>query len=237
MDFLPSSAPVPFGKVTQRADKVAIIAGGDSLRGVDLSPLRRPDIATIAVNDAILHTHADYWITVDPNPAANKPLVVHQRPNTTYFAAVPEGYGWENNPDSNFRFPARADVTYLHRIVPFNGFSYNYALAEDPSQIRTGDSSYGALGLAYHLRPSRIVIFGWDGGGRRHWFDTKPTDVPFDTGTPACATYLSYLPVIARAALPQLKARNIQIRTGSLVSRIDAFDKLSPEAAIAWLLS
>jgi hypothetical protein len=51
-------------------------------------------------------------------------------------------------------------------------------LSVDPQKIHTGkNSGYAAIGLAYHLGASRILLLGYDmglEGTRRHWFGSHP---------------------------------------------------------------
>ena len=219
-----------FKEVSQRHPRVLIITGGESLAKFDFSKTVDFDGAIITVNNAVFHVpRSDYWITVDP--MGPQRAMVELRKDCYYFAAVPERYGDPENPDHNFRYPPPEGIHYLNRIVPINGTEYDHGLCENKSCIKTGDSTYGAIGLAYHFEASRIAVLGWDGYGRGHWWD--PEDV-YDNGKPEFKKYLSHLPPIAACCVEQISKRG-SIVNGSPSSKILAFPLMSPEDALAWV--
>lgn len=213
-----------FNPVQQRHDKVLIIAGGESLLGFDWGMLNQWNGVIIAVNHSIFHLpRADYWITVDPM-ADGKPqrAMLEQREGIYYYCAFPDR---TKIPDGD-TYRTVEGVHYLERIVP-----ESYELQEDKSKITTGDSAYGALGLAYHFEASKIVLLGVDvNGGFGHWYDA--TD-PYNRGWGEGFTqYQLNLPIIYRQCVRQFENRGTKIVNGSPKSKIDCFDRMSPEQAL-----
>jgi len=98
-------------------------------------------------------------------------------------------------------------------------------LSDDPTAINTGNSGFGALNLAYHMRPEKIVLLGIDANH----------NLPRVTG--GYSRSLDHLPELFGTACPQLKAAGIQVVNGSLISKITCFPRVSPERAMEWLVN
>lgn len=215
-----------FRPVEQRHGKVLIIGGGESLLNFDWSLLNQWDGVIIAVNHAIFHLpRADYWITVDPM-ADGKPqrAMLEQKQGTYYFCAFPDR---TKIPDGD-TYRTVDGIHYLERILPANG---DYSLQEDKDKITTGDSVYGALGLAYHFEASKIVMLGVDvNGGFGHWYDTT---APYNRGWgDKFAEYQSNLPRVYEQSVNQFNARGTKVVNGCINSGITCFDRMTPEQAI-----
>jgi hypothetical protein len=217
-------APLEFGSVSPfRADKVAIIGSGASLIGTPLSSFAIPGVFVIGVNDAARRVPAtNAFFTCDPS-AANRRLLSHQRPGVTYFAAVPSDYGTPRAKADGHRAPPEPNVTYLLRVSGPVRTGHMPGLSEDPTRIHSGNSAYGALGVAYLMGATRIALFGIDGHGGYAW---NNCDLPMD---------LSHLPAIFETALPQLRKRNMSVVNGSPTSTIRAFPRMTIEEALDWL--
>lgn len=210
-------------KATERA--VVIVASGSSLAGFDLSGLA--GLAVIAVNAAVLHCPAKYWITVDPC-RANYELMANPKPGVRYFAAVPPRYGRDEarvHPEHRVR--PLEHVTYLRRVVNRSKLEaplkMQHGLAKHPGEIHTGNSAYGALGLAYHMRPKRVALLGVDARG----------DYFYGGGGPRGS--LSHLPALFRSALFDLGARRIDVVNGSPDSLVTCFPRMDPGQAVEWV--
>src|SRR5690606_40798661 len=92
---------------------------------------------------------ATYWFTQDPSQV----IMVRMRNPVEGCQYVPCG------PD-HVRFPM-----WVKRLSRITGDQWGKAratggLSEDPAAINTGNSGFGALGLAYHMRHMRIALLG-----------------------------------------------------------------------------
>lgn len=194
--------------------RIAIVAGGASARAFEY----RPGITVIAVNGAIdWIEHADYFFTLDMSPA-NAQRCANQRPHTIYCAALPE-------PD-----PAPAGVLKYIRVAKRGveprvkdtprwwlwRYSAVLGLNTRPGYINTGNSAYGALGLAYHAKPEKVALFGVDGDKNQR----------VEGGY---SKNLSHLSLLFSSAAKQINVVN----AGKLKSDIPS---MNPHKTIKWLL-
>jgi hypothetical protein len=172
-----------------------IVADGPSANG-----FMPPDgVPVIAVKRAIRWLpRADYWFSLDPN-AASLELMRDRRPGVAYYCAcnddtkLPEG------------------VTRMRRIVghgtepmPRNSPAWWFwrwacvpGLCEEPGAIHTGNSAWGALGLAYHLGFRYVLLVGVDGTQDRRLSDGK---APHN---------LSHLPMLFETARRQVDLQTV----------------------------
>jgi hypothetical protein len=204
-----------FKPVQQRHDKVLSIGGGESLIDFDINQLKDFDGVIITVNNVVYHLpRVEYWITVDPM-RNGKPQVamMEKREGVYYFCAYPD---LEKTPLDRFCYQTVEGIHYLERIVPEN-------------KITTGDSCYGALGLAYHFEASKIIMLGVDAFGYGHWYDKKE---PYNRSWGRnFGKYLERIPLIYQDCVEQFKRRGSKIVLGSPHSPIDCFEKMSPDRA------
>lgn len=170
---------------------------------------------------------AAYWFTLDPSPE-NLARMASPFGRVSYLAAVPDDY--------ERRFPIHRHVTYLRRIVrenpdpesaPFEERILRQivgGLSEDPGAIHTGNSGFGALGVAYLMRAQRIVLLGIDGQGRRRWDGTINLS-------------LGHLPGLFAGATEQLEARDIGVVNGCSTSAVACFPRMTSAEALRWVVS
>ena len=214
-----------FKPVTQRHDKVLIVCGGESLIGFDINQFKDFDGAIITVNNVIYHLpRADYWITVDPM-WQGKPqrAMIERLPNTYYYCAYPKLD--EKSPEAS-HYQTVEGIHYLERILPSTS---DYRLQEDKSKITTCDSSYGALGLAYHFEATKIIILGVDAYGYGHWYDKND---PYNKwGLKDFDRFLKGIVGVYPCCVEQLKKRGTKVVFGSPKSPIDCFEKMDPDKA------
>lgn len=215
-----------------RHDRILILGQGPSFREVDTEILRLAavqGVALIAVNGAIDYVPwCDYWFTLDPG-VENRARMERRLANTRYFAAVPDAFGTPAAKSSDHRKPPPSHVTLLRRVAGDDGGRGPFerrvrrqivgGLAEDPSQIHTGNSAFGALGLAYHMRPRRVGLLGIDGRGRRRWDGSKNLS-------------LDHMPDLFAGAVAQLKRRGVCVLNGSPDSAVTCFPRVEPNEAI-----
>lgn len=141
--------------------RVAIVASGPSARGF----VPPDDITVIAVNGAIdWIQRADYAFTLDPSKVNMARQL--KRYDVRYVIALPAGY-------------RRVDPNIIrYRRIAYRGeeptdkssaawllwrFAAVKGLSTEPGCIHTGNSSWGALGLAYHLGATSVALVGVDG--------------------------------------------------------------------------
>jgi hypothetical protein len=216
---------IKFGEVekpTTPIDNIVIIASGPSVNNINLEHLRWVDNKfVITINDAGKHINfADAWFTLDPW-GLQGPQLPTGNPCKLY-AAVPQDYGTPNARIAQHRATPSAKITYLHRLISHNDPSvssetaYKLGLSDDPSCISTGNSGYGALNLAYHMRPKNIYLLGID--GTNSYFYEKKTTKP-----------LTYLPQMFKSSVSQLTKANVKVYNVSPQSVVTCFQKLTPQ--------
>lgn len=210
---------VQFESVTQRHRLIAIVASGPSARG-----FKAPEgVTVVAVNGAIEWLdRADYWFTLDPCKR-NRQRMLNRRPGVEYFAAVPSTYGTPRAPLPVMRHPAPPGVRYLNRVAGDGFLGAKIPLSDDPFRIHTGNSAWGALGLAYLMRPKRIALFGVDG--------SREPRVEGGKSGP-----LQHLPGLFLSAVEQMERAGIHVTVGSTSTTLRGFPKMTPRQAAAWLV-
>ena len=194
---------------------IAIVASGPSVEGVDLRPLHSAHV--IAVNFAVTWAPVVHsFFSLDPSPSILMLLQQrHRREGVKYHLAVPH----------DWRGTHRDGIQYLRRISGDGVRGASRGLSEDVSSIHTGNSAFGALGLAYHMRPRKILLLG---------VDATDNGYAYNKGSPNWS--LGHLPDLFATACDQLRERNISIVNGSPRSLVTCFTRMDPQSGITWLL-
>lgn len=206
-----------FEPITQRADRVMIVATGPSAEEFNFKDV--PDnVHIIAVKNAkSFLPRYDSWVTVDVN-SRSVGMLRTRRANAVHYAAVPMDYG-----QSAARLPLhRHSLEGLHYLK--RGPKGVLTLSMDPDCIATGNSAYGALNIAFHMHAKRVLLIGVDGTMR---------DYAYDTGCPK--GNILHLPGLFQQAQGQLRARGMLVATVGLQSRLQCFPKLRAGSALHWL--
>lgn len=219
-------APViAFGRIEARAERVLILGAGPSLAQADLSDIRRAcaaGVKIIAVNAALSCVNfSDFWFTLDFDQR-NRTIISNKNSATQAIAAVPDDFG----PDAKLpqhRCVPPSDILYVKRISGDGPLKSKYGLSDDPGSIHTGNSVWGALGVAWHLQASRVGILGLDG--------SKEPGFP---GAHKPRT-LDHLPRLFESALSQLLARGVEVRNGNQMSRVTCFARAPAADVLRWL--
>ncbi|CBG89348.1 hypothetical protein [Citrobacter rodentium] len=147
----------------------------------------------IAVNGAIdWLPSTDYFFTLDPSPE-NMSRLANPRPNICYVAAVPDDIGLPPHVIRMRRISSRGAEP---ATVGSPGWwlwrwSCTPGLSNSPGEIHSGNSAYGALGLAYHLGFIDVALVGVDA-----------TDEERVEG--GWCRDLSHLPLLFASARPQI---------------------------------
>lgn len=219
---------ITWGRVTRSdaQDTVIIVASGPSLTGFNFERIRGKG-HIIAVNGSGNSVpFGDSWFTLDPWGIGPKGQQLPTKFAGRLYAAVPEDFATPNAQAANHRVMSNPEITYLHRLRQHNhvGVSsetaYKIGLSEDSSCISTGNSGYGALNLAYHLRPKKIILLGIDGSIGYHY--TKSS-----TNRP-----LTYLPQMFESTVEQMQRAGIEVINGSLNSAITCYPRMSVDDAL-----
>lgn len=219
---------IQWGRVErpENVEDVVIVCSGSSLLGVDLQKLKEKSCFIITVNGAGNSIDfADAWFTLDPWGLTGPQLPTKHRGKL--YAAVPEDFGTSYARCKQHRCRAPKHVTFLHRLMGSNfttdSTCHKLGLSEDPACINTGNSGYGAINVAYHLRPKRIILLGMD-AGMGYFYTKEKTNRP-----------LNILPQLCASAVPQLSAAGIEVINGSQISKVKCFKTASPNDAIGML--
>lgn len=175
-----------------------IVADGPSARG--FTPPH--EIPIFAVNGAIEWLpRANYFFTLDPSQA-NLCRIQDPKMGTHYYLAVDEadmhlysGYGAHLLKRDEHRGEEPIYGTPLWwlwrwRAVP--------GLSEDPDVISSGNSAYGAIGLAYHMGYTDLLLVRVDGSPEPRVSGGVPNN-------------LSHLPILIKSATEKI---NIQSLSG-----------------------
>ena len=172
--------------------RCVIVASGPSARG--FTP--PPGMTVIAVNGAIEWLpRADYFFTLDWADINMKRLR-ERRKGVRYCAAFPLNR-WML--DQDIRFFHRISGKYPAEPRPIGSPEWwcwrleaHPGLCEDKGSIATGNSAYGALGLAYHLGFRDVALIGVD----------ATADMRVEGGH---SRNLSHLPLLFQSALAQVR--------------------------------
>lgn len=204
-------------------DLIFIIGSGPSAKNVNFKALKEVGYC-IAVND-VGHRFpsADAWFTLDPWGLHKQQL--NDRFEGIPYAAVPDFYGTKYAISHDHKFMPKKKFNYLCRI-PQNFDMRNTAahkqwgLNEDPRCINSGNSGFGALNLAFHMRPKKIALIGID-CTQGYFFNEKYRTKPLD-----------HVPFLFMSAVKQLKRENIETVDCSLFGNLKCFPKVSWEKVI-----
>ena len=223
-------AVAAFDTVKARADRVLIVASGKSATDLDLGLVRdarQAGVYILAVNRAWDWCEdIDGWFTLDPNYLVIKYMAPGYK-HAARFVAIPDDYG---QPDARIRYHRNKErapsICYLQRISGDGPLKSCYELATDRSKIHTGNSAYGALGLAKHMKAERVALIGVDANRRAGYAYHEGRTL----------TFLSHLPLLFQSAVPQLVDDGIQVINGSPNSRVTCFPRCSPNRAVEWVM-
>lgn len=181
-------------KKSGKGTRVIIVGSGPSVKNFKVPR----GIPTIAINGAVdWIERASFFFTLDPSDE-NKRRMANRRRGTQYVCALPDG---------------APDIPGVHRLTrvgdqttrgpePENHGSPEWwlwrwsampGLSEEPGKIHSGNSAYGALGLAYSLGYTDVALVGVDG--------TQEARYP-GGGEPK---NLSHIGLLFASALPQIR--------------------------------
>src|SRR5690554_412584 len=139
--------------------RVVIVASGQSAKGF----VPPDNVTVIAVNGAIdWISRADYWFSLDPSPV-NMSRALNPKPNVKYHMAVDSNRSLPGHVVRWVRYSERGDEPERNTIDWWLWrWSAVKTLCESRPIIHTGNSAWGALGLAYHLGAKKVALVGVD---------------------------------------------------------------------------
>ena len=169
----------------------------------DISYIRK-DTSIIAVNGACTFLPVfDYFFTLDHSEKNLSFLnPVNRLNNVQYYCAFPKSFDTSKFTGTNFhvleRYETRSEEP-LDKDSPewwlwrWRGVK---TLSEDKNIIHSGNSAYGALGLAYSLGAKNVALIGVDASACPRVDDGK------------LPNQLKHLPLLFESALPQIAITN-----------------------------
>lgn len=132
------------------ADVISIIAGGRSVRGIDL---RRIPGTRIGVNDSFVHAECDIAVSMDRLWAENRWAALSHEGKPTYLRDAAARNLGEPPP----------------WLTIFSCDISRMDLSEDWKALNGNNSGFCALNIAYLARPRKIFLFGFDMCGG-YWY-------------------------------------------------------------------
>jgi tetratricopeptide (TPR) repeat protein len=209
---------------------VAIIGGGPSLRGVDLTPLH--GVAhVVAVNaTATVLPWSDVAVTHDASHLVER----FRGYDGPVVAGLPLAALHDRGTLTGFRFRRRLVTDRLSEL-------------DDVVHSGGHTSAHTALNYAYLLRPTRIVLFGVDltefWGPNDYWhgamddfnrlrYADLEARATFDRWSRYRARKLEDAPAVFASTVPQLTSAGIEVLNASPVSSVTCYPKLTPEDGV-----
>lgn len=215
---------VNWGNVTVQNDNIIIVCSGGSLKNFNLNVLNGMGHIICVNNSYVGVPFFNSWFTLDPWGLSGEQLP--KTGNGKLYAAVPQDFGTQHAKIPQHRIKAPSNITYLNRLMSHNNPSvssetaYRLGLSEDNGCINTGNSGFGALNLAYHMKPKKILILGMDGDIGYYYSQTQKNRA------------LKFLPLMMQSTMKQMSDKNITVINGSKNSSITCFDRYSPQDAL-----
>lgn len=192
-----------------------ILGGGPSAADVDTSRLR-PGAVVLGVNDAALHKPCDAFFSNDHNYALRIRAHIEGYPGERHLSVYdrnrPLFDGWQ--------------VKLWRRVLIDTPCESPDLLASGRPGV-PGCSGYVALNLAAQMGAKTIVLFGYD-------FDDRYTY--FFNGAPYPRKEIGGVIKSFRSVAPHYAKRGIKVLNANPRSRVDAFEKITHEAAYALAL-
>lgn len=176
---------------------ILIVASGSSAKGF----VPPDDITVIAVNGVIdWISRCDYWFTLDHSPV-NMERMHNPRPGVKYFCACPD------------RIVLPDHVTRLKRVSGTGHLSAHLYLNTE-GHINTGNSSWGALGLAFNMGAKKVLLLGVDADREMRCEGGFSND-------------LDHLPELFASALGQIDVRS--------AGKLSSVPQMSLQDGLEWL--
>ncbi len=192
------------------ADTISVLAGGWSVKGLDLT--RLPGMVIGVIDAGVRAPRVEAVVTMDrlwlewrwpdlcrtETPTWARPACLTHIPDRPAWLTVFE-CDWQST-----------------------------QMSEESGRLNGTNSGLCALNLAFQLRPRRVVLFGFDMGrspsGESYWYPNYPWRPTGGTTNGRYAIWARQFEPAARA----FKDAGIEVLNASPVSRIPAFRKVAP---------
>ena len=188
--------------------KAIIVGSGPSAHG-----FHPPDgVTIIGVNGTVEWLERmDYWFTLDPSPK-NLYRMAHPRPGIAYVAAIPRTVQLPPHVRRLIRVSEQGQEPEEHGTPEWYLWRWGCVLGlnETPGMINTGNSVYGALGFAYQLGFTDVLLVGVDGTQDRRVEGGRPNN-------------LSHLPLLFQSAAQQIRVSSVSGGLGLPVKTLQEF--------------
>src|SRR3990167_7497942 len=177
----------------------------------------------IVVNAAIIAARcAQDWFSLDFDERT-RALSKKCEDKTRVIAAVPDDFGTSDARIPQHRCTLPEGVLYLRRIEGSGALKSKARLCDDQGAIHTGNSIWGAFGVAWHLRARKVAFLGLDGTEAPGWPGAhKPRG-------------LEHLNELFATAVPQIEDRGVEVRIGNPHSRVRCFPRLPASEVLDWI--
>lgn len=189
--------------------KCVIVGDGPSAHGF----VPPEGVAIIAVKRTIHWlARVDYWFSLDPNEASRE-CMRDQRRGVAYYCAVDPGDEIPEGVTRLERVAHRGREPGMRRTAEwwFWRWSSVAGLCKTPGKVHSGNSAWGALGLAYHLGYTDVLLVGVDGTGDPRQSDRRRPN------------NLSHLPILFRSALGTVKLQTVGRMRGIPTTTLEAW--------------
>ena len=188
--------------------KAIIVGSGPSAREF-VSP---DGVLVIGVNGtAEWLGRMDYWFTLDPSPK-NLYRMSRPRPGIKYVAAIPHDVELPRHVMRLRRVSEQGPEPEEYGTPEWYMWRWGCipTLCETPGSIHTGNSAWGALGFAYHLGATDVLLVGIDGTQDRRIEGGRPNN-------------LSHLPLLFGSAAEQVNLFSVSPNLGLPVKTLQEF--------------
>ncbi len=196
------------------AGDISILGGGWSVKGEGVDVTRLPGMV-IGVNDVFRYAHVDVVLSMDRLWAENRWELLKLRERTTWL---------RKSAVQNIK-----DRPYWLSVFDCDNESSDFSPLGE-MRLNGANSGFCALNLAFHLRPRRLFLFGFDmrkgPNGEPYWYAPYSWSSPNGGTTPG--KYRDWVKQFDTAAksFDQIGADVYVVGERSL---IDSFTKVSPD--------
>lgn len=207
-----------------KGETVSVVGGGWSLGKLSAKERDRIPGFRIGVNDAACFLKCDRAISMDRLWAEGRIVKLIAMGKPTWLRA-----GTTRNCEAQLAHVA--DRSWLHI---FECDHTSTELSTDEGRLNGTNSGACALNMAFQLKPSRVILWGFDMGrsaaGEAYWYPPYPWARP--TGGTGNGRYKEWAQQFAPAAAA-FKAAGIEVINASPDSNIPLFPKIDPRSFLA----
>ena len=190
---------------------VIVLAGGPSVKEIDLSNLRSFG-HVIGVNDSAKYASVDECVSMDRLWFENR---------------------WRDIDERIPMFMRREAIKAPHErrdLVTFENDRFSNVMSEDLLTLNGSSSGMCAVNRGYHLKPDRLFLVGFDMSrdhdGNPYWYPPYPW--ARSTGGTGEGKYIDWSLQFSDIAA-QFKAEDTEVYNVGMSSRINNFQKISTD--------